>query len=177
MKEAIIIAIFLSMDAFSLSIAFGTLSLNKKKKITIALMVGFFHLFMPLIGTKIGFEVVDHFLFDIKYLIFITFFLIGIQMLKSGIEKKEVEFLYTMKALILFSFSVSIDSFSVGLVLPAIIKETYLIYAPIIFSLISSIFTYVGLTFGNFMNKKIGFYATIISGIVFLLFSLYGLLC
>ena len=42
-----IIAISLSMDAFSLSLAYGTLDINKKEIITLSIIVGIYHFFMP----------------------------------------------------------------------------------------------------------------------------------
>ena len=49
-----IIAISLSMDAFSLSLAYGTLDINKKEIITLSIIVGIYHFFMPLIGFFLG---------------------------------------------------------------------------------------------------------------------------
>ena len=44
----IMVAIGLSMDAFSLAILYGTLSFDKKKSLTLSGSVGVFHFFMPL---------------------------------------------------------------------------------------------------------------------------------
>ena len=49
-----IIALSLSMDAFSLSLAYGTQNIENKTKYTISIIVGLFHLFMPLIGNLLG---------------------------------------------------------------------------------------------------------------------------
>ena len=49
-----LIAISLSMDAFSLSLAYGTLNLKKKEIHRLALMVGIFHFVMPLFGHLFG---------------------------------------------------------------------------------------------------------------------------
>ena len=45
-----LIAIALSMDAFSLSLAYGTLGLTKKEVNKLSVIVGIYHFFMPLIG-------------------------------------------------------------------------------------------------------------------------------
>ena len=48
------IAISLSMDAFSLALAYGTLNLEKKDIISTAIIVGIYHFFMPLLGNGVG---------------------------------------------------------------------------------------------------------------------------
>ena len=50
----IIIAISLSMDAFSLALAYGTLNLNKKDIYKLSLTVGVYHFIMPLLGLFLG---------------------------------------------------------------------------------------------------------------------------
>ena len=51
-----LIAISLSMDAFSLSLAYGTLNLEKKYINLLSIIVGVYHFFMPII--ECGLEVV-----------------------------------------------------------------------------------------------------------------------
>ena len=48
------IAVSLSMDAFSLSLAYGTLGLTTKEVNNLSLIVGIYHFFMPLIGLFFG---------------------------------------------------------------------------------------------------------------------------
>ena len=50
----ILVGISLSMDAFSLSLAYGTINLNKRQKLTLSLIVGAYHFIMPLIGLFFG---------------------------------------------------------------------------------------------------------------------------
>ena len=45
-----LIAISLSMDAFSLSLAYGIEGINPKNKIMLSFVVGIYHFIMPLIG-------------------------------------------------------------------------------------------------------------------------------
>ena len=49
-----IIAISLSMDAFSLSLAYGTVSMTKKERTLLSTIVGVYHFFMPIFGMLIG---------------------------------------------------------------------------------------------------------------------------
>ena len=46
----ILVAISLSMDAFSLSLAYGTLDLERKNINLLSLIVGAYHFIMPLLG-------------------------------------------------------------------------------------------------------------------------------
>ena len=56
----IIIGISLSMDAFSLSLIYGTLGMKEKDKIILSLIVGSYHFIMPLLGLLIGSVVVKN---------------------------------------------------------------------------------------------------------------------
>ena len=48
------IAVGLSMDAFSLAIAYATNGISMKKTIMLSMSVGLFHYAMPLIGSIVG---------------------------------------------------------------------------------------------------------------------------
>ena len=50
----ILIGLSLSMDAFSLSLLYGSKSIDNKKVITLAVTVGVFHFIMPLLGHFLG---------------------------------------------------------------------------------------------------------------------------
>ena len=51
----LLIGISLSMDAFSLALAYGMTSIKEKEKILLSLIVGAYHFIMPLIGLNFGF--------------------------------------------------------------------------------------------------------------------------
>ena len=59
--DIFLIAIALSMDTFSLSLGLGTYNVTRKNKITLSLMVGLMHFFMPLLGTIIGSNIMAFF--------------------------------------------------------------------------------------------------------------------
>ena len=50
----LLIAISLSMDAFSLALVYGLLIYSKKRKLLLSIIVGIYHFFMPLIGMLFG---------------------------------------------------------------------------------------------------------------------------
>lgn len=163
----ITIAVSLSMDAFSLSIAYGTLNLRKKDIFSLALIVGIYHFFMPLLGNGVGNLFLKIFPLHPSLIVFIVLVFIGIQMIIEGIRgKNDVKELSFFEKII-FGLAVSIDSFSVGIGLQSI-SNKYILCA-CIFSLSSFIFTYFGLFFGKKINYIIGKISTIIGGIVLII--------
>ena len=64
MKEILnilLIGIALSMDTFSLSLGVGTYNLEKKKCLTLSLLVGLMHFIMPLLGNVVGDKIMHFF--------------------------------------------------------------------------------------------------------------------
>ena len=167
----ILIGIGLSMDAFSLSFSYGTLNINKKDRVILVSLVGLFHFFMPILGLFIGNIILKYIIIDLDILLAIIISLIGIEMIISSIKKEDNTMLLSLLSFILFAFSVSIDSFSVGIGLKGI-NNNYL-QVSIIFSLCSFIFTYVGLILGTKLNDLVVRYAKTIGGIILIGLGVY----
>lgn len=149
----LLVAIGLSVDAFSLSLAYGLLNIKNKKILLTSLTVGIFHFLMPILGHFLALPFLDVILISPNYIISIIFLLIIVEMVKSfkeEIKETNLNFLN----IILFAFFVSIDSFSVGIGL-TFISENILL-SSIIFSITSFIFTFIGLKLGKFLSKRIG---------------------
>lgn len=163
-----LIAVSLSMDAFSLALIYGTQGINKKDKIILSLIVGIYHFVMPLIGLSIGIYITNKLIINANVLVGIILCLIAIEMIISSFKDEEERFLLTLPGYLIFGLSVSVDSLTTGIGLPAI-TENYFLTATI-FSITSLIFTYLGLNLGNILNKKYGKVSTIIGGSI--LFSL-----
>lgn len=163
-----LIAVSLSMDAFSLALIYGTQGINKKDKIILSLIVGIYHFIMPLIGLSIGIYITNKLIINASILVGIILCLIAIEMIISSFKDEEERFLLTLPGYLIFGLSVSVDSLTTGIGLPAI-TENYFLTATI-FSITSLIFTYLGLNLGNILNKKYGKVSTIIGGSI--LFSL-----
>ena len=165
-----LIAISLSMDAFSLSLIYGTGGINKKDKLLLSLIVGIYHFIMPLIGLTIGLYIESKIFLNTHVLVGIILSLIAIEMIISSFKNEEDKILYSIVGYLIFGLSVSIDSLTTGIGLPAI-TENYLL-SSIIFSLTSFSFTYLGLNLGTIINKKYGQISTIIGGIVLLVIGI-----
>ena len=164
------VAVSLSMEAFSLSLAYGTLNLNKRSINTLSLIVGIYHFFMPILGMIVGSTIIYLLPITPNTLVFMVLFLIGVQMIiESFKEDKSVKKLNFVEML-LFGFAVSIDSFTLGLGLRVIYKVP--LVSAFIFSITSFLFTYIGLTMGKKINEIVGKLSTIIGGILLIIISI-----
>lgn len=163
------IGISLSMDAFSLALSLGTTSPSKIDIIKTSLTVGIFHFIMPILGSILGSVLLERITFPTRYILFIIFFSLTIQMLINKTKEEELPALGII-SIIIFAFSVSIDSFTVGIAL-GITKEEILLSSSI-FSCVSASFTYLGLLLGKKMRNKYEKIAQILGIILMLLVSL-----
>lgn len=168
-----IIGISLSMDAFSLALAYGTVGLTKRQKIILSIIVGCFHFFMPLIGLYFGNIITSHFIININLMVTVIFGIIGIEMIISSLKDESVRILVSFGGFLLFGLSVSIDSFTIGIGLEAI-NHNYLQVSSI-FALVSGVFTYLGLCLGVSLNENYGKYSTFIGGIILIILGIYYL--
>ncbi len=146
---------------------------NIKQVIITSLFVGLFHFFMPLIGNFIGVNLFLYTIFKPKYILFLVFLMLGIDMFISYLNDNHKNRKLNIIGIILFSFSVSFDSLTVGLGISYLYNN--IISVVTTFSCISAIFTFMGFYFGNVLSKKIGKYAYLIGSIAFLLYSIWML--
>lgn len=164
-----VIAVSLSMDAFSLSLAYGTLGLSKKETFELSFIVGIYHFFMPIIGIFLGSILLNIIHIKPDIVVFIVLLFIGIQMIiESFKEEERIEPMSKME-LLLFGLAVSIDSFSVGIGLNTITNNYVL--SSIIFSISALIFTYLGLIMGKKISEIIGKIATTLGGVTLIIIS------
>lgn len=170
----VIIAVSLSMDAFSLSLAYGTLGLEKKYIKLLSIIVGLYHFFMPLFGLCVGNTLLALIPIDPKIIVFIVLTFIGIQMIIDSFKKEQLTKFVKFRELLLFGLAVSIDSFSVGIGLNSI-TDNYLLSVAI-FSISSFTFTFIGLLIGKKISDLIGKLATIIGGVVLIIIGLIYLI-
>lgn len=164
------IAVSLSMDAFSLSLAYGTLGISKRELLKLSIIVGIYHFFMPLLGLGIGKIFLSIFPINPDLIVFIVLLFIGIQMIVESLKQEKIEKKTSFIELLIFGLAVSIDSFSVGIGLSSISRH-YIICA-IVFSICSFIFTYMGLNLGKFINHIVGKISTILGGIALIIIGL-----
>lgn len=164
--EILIIGIVLSIDAFSIAIP---LSLIEKGNIKyFPIIVGIFHFIFPIFGNFFGILVKSIISINSSYLMIgIYIYLILDIIFQKDNNEKNNDKLNFIK-IILISFSVSIDSFTIGIGLNLIISK--LIIVSMIFSIMAYSFTKLGLLIGYKLKDKINSCVKIIS--LVLLFSL-----
>lgn len=167
----ILTAIALSLDAFSLAIIYGTILNNKKKILILSLVVGIFHFFMPLLGFTLSNLLITQMLSNTNFISFLIFLIIGIQMFFSKNSENEIINLTRFSNVLLFAFTVSLDSFSVGIA----ISDKKILLPIVTFSIVSCLFTYIGLQIGNKIKNVFGSLTTKIGGIILILLSFYYL--
>lgn len=170
----VIIAISLSMDAFSLALIYGTQGIHKKSKLLLSIIVGIFHFIMPLVGLLIGTVIIKIVSFDSKIIVGIILSLIALEMVISSAKQKEEKFLLSISGYFLFGLSVSIDSLTTGIGLTAI-TNNYMLPC-ILFAISSFSFTLLGLNIGNYLNIKYGKISTLIGGIILFIIGFYYIL-
>ncbi len=170
----LLVGIGLSMDAFSLAILYGTINLRRKTIWQLSTIVGIYHFFMPLLGYLIGDHFLARYILDPEFLVGAIFLVIAIQMLLSLKKEEEVKPLQSIGSLLLFGFTVSIDSFSIGIGFGTLGQSIISILSScIVYSLTSATFTYFGLTIGTSLSHRFGKWSTFIGSIILLGLSIH----
>lgn len=171
-----IMAFALGMDAFSVSLGMGMIPLRLKQIFRIGITVGFFHVWMPLIGIVSGKLLSEQLGLFAKYLGGFLLILIGLQMFWASFQKDKETYTFKPKGmgLLMFALSVSIDSFSIGLTLGIFGSKT--ITAVLLFGLFATGLTWIGLLSGKKLKGWFGQYSEALGGSILLLFGIKLLL-
>ena len=174
MALVFLMAVSLSMDAFSLALVYGTLGMSKKYKIFLSIIVGMYHFVMPLLGMFLGEVILSLFNFNYDILAFLILTFIGAEMVVNSFKSEDEVSSLKISDLFLFGLAVSIDSFTLGITLPSL--NVNKVISPFIFALVSCLFTFIGLSIGNKIQKLLGKVATIIGGVILVLIGVFFLL-
>ncbi|MTT30989.1 hypothetical protein GMB86_03035 [Terrilactibacillus sp. BCM23-1] len=171
----VIMAIALGMDALSVGLGMGMLTLRYKQIFKIGLVIGVFHMIMPLIGIAIGELLSQHFGEMSQIAGGILLVLLGGQMIFSSFGRGDEPIIRPVGfGLFVFAFSVSLDSFSVGLSLG--IYGAKIVLTIILFGLTSMVLTWVGLVIGRNFRHFVGHYSEAFGGLILLIFGVKLLL-
>ncbi len=173
MLSIFLIGVALSMDAFSIAVSIGTTKLNDLKKLKFCLMIAIMHLIMPLAGNNIGGRIINHIEIDINILMLLILVVIGIIMLLDKNEKSKI-LKFNLISLFLLAFSVSVDSFSIGLVLEAYTNKIFL--SGLIFFLLSGTISYIGLLLGEYAVKILKKKAHLFGAIILFILAIVNLI-
>ena len=165
-----LIAISLSMDAFSLSLAYGTLNLPRKEINILSTIVCLYHFFMPILGMYIGEFLITILYINEKIIVLLIFSIIGFNMIFESFKKSETVHRMKKLEIITFGCAVSMDRFSIGIGINNLTSTP--IIAALIFMLTSFIFTRLGLVMGVKLNNIFGKYATIFGGLTLIILGI-----
>lgn len=168
MLSIFLIGVALSMDAFSVSLTLGTNQIKSNRYIIIPLIVSLMHFIMPLIGYYLGYQLQQIITIPPKIIMTIILYYLAFIMYKD--QNKTYPKINKITSILLFSLSVSLDSFTVGLSLNALTPK--IIIPPIIFSLCSGTITYIGLILGKYSKQIWKTKSTTIAIILLLLISI-----
>ena len=178
--ELLLIAIGLSMDAFSVSVCKGltTKRFSWRMALICGLWFGFFQALMPIIGYFLGdqfqemIEAYDH------WIAFGLLFLIGANMIREAIwgkkEEGESNGALDFKTMFLLAIATSIDALAVGISFACI--QVKLWSSVLIIGLTTFVFSILGVKIGNVFGSKYERSAGIIGGIILILIGLKILL-
>lgn len=177
--ELFLIAVGVSMDAFSVSVCKGltTKRFSLKMALTCGLWFGAFQALMPVVGYFLGsqfayyVESVDH------WIAFGLLFLIGANMIREAVAGKEdskqtnaLDF----KTMLLLAVATSIDALAVGVSFACI--QVKLWSSVVVIGLTTFVFSVLGVKIGNVFGSKYEKSAGIIGGIILILIGLKILL-
>ena len=176
--ELLLIAIGLSMDAFSVSICKGltTKRFSWRMALVCGLWFGFFQALMPIIGYFLGaqfqemIEAYDH------WIAFGLLFLIGANMIREAVWGKEEQQDGSLgfKTMFLLAIATSIDALAVGVSFACI--QVKLWTSVLSIGITTFLFSVLGVKIGNVFGSKYEKSAGIVGGIILILIGLKILL-
>ncbi|KSU88807.1 hypothetical protein A2U94_05880 [Bacillus sp. VT 712] len=167
----VIMAFALGMDAFSVGLGMGLVRLRFRQIFYIGVIIGLFHIWMPLLGMFIGKLLSDKLGMLATYGGGVLLLILGIQMIYSSFKRDEEPFIKPVGwGLMIFALSVSLDSFSVGLSLGIFGARTFLTI--MIFGVVSMLLTWLGLLLGRRVQGWLGSYSEALGGSILLAFGI-----
>jgi len=168
----VLMAIALGMDAFSLGVGIGMKGVRRIDALRIGTMVALFHVLMPLVGIFAG-QYIGALLGDLaRYASGGLLLLLGLHMILSSWKGGGFHSINhrSLWGSLLFSLSVSIDSFSVGVSLGMF--HSNLILTVLSFGFFGGLMSLMGLGLGRQMGKQFGDYGEAAGGAILFAFGL-----
>lgn len=167
------IALALGFDAFSLGIGIGLKGIRYLHIMRLGIIVGVFHMLMPIGGMLMG-KMMSAVLGEWAVLAAgLLLIMLGIHMIMNSFKKEEAAFFNyrSFWGLLLLAFSVSVDSFSVGITLGMFRLPLWL--TVILFGCCGAIMAMLGLTVGKRVGHTLGEYGETLGGIILIVFGVY----
>ncbi len=172
----VLLAIALGMDAFSLGLGMGMKGIRKLDVLKISVVIGIFHIVMPLLGMFMG-QYVSTLLGDVAAVTGgCLLLLLGGHMIYSSLRGEAVQSFdhASMWGLLLFALSVSVDSMSVGVSLGLFASD--LVFTVLMFGAAGFIMSVLGLMLGRHVSGWAGDYGETLGGIILFAFGVLFLI-
>lgn len=176
LKSILIIALAVSLDAFGVALSIG---LNKNvsfiKKVGFAISFGFFQFLFSFVGGISGKLFTENIASVPKILGGMVIAIVGVLMIKEGMDKKKEDLILNYKMYFILGISVSIDAIVVGFItLSSLTSIATLSIYTLIIGLITLIISIIAFIISKYLIKIdiIGKYADYIGGIILIIFGL-----
>ena len=177
--ELILLAVGLSMDAFSVAVCKGL----AMKKITVGKMAivglwfGAFQALMPVIGYLLGSSFADYITSIDHWIAFVLLLFIGGNMIREAFSKgedKEENADLGFLTMLLLAVATSIDALAVGVTFAFI--DVNIWFAVSVIGLTTFILSFVGVKIGSIFGAKYKSRAELVGGIILILIGTHILL-
>ena len=173
-----LIAVGLSMDAFSVSVCKG-LAMEKaplKKAAVAGIWFGSFQALMPLIGYLLGSQFEKYITSIDHWIAFVLLALIGSNMIRESFSKEEEETSATMhfKEMFLLAVATSIDALAVGITFAFL--RVHIVPAVSFIGIITFLLSIAGVKVGNLFGSRYKSRAELAGGIILILIGVRILL-
>ncbi|MHC1684820.1 MAG: manganese efflux pump MntP family protein [Clostridiaceae bacterium] len=172
----LLIAVALSLDAFGVALSIGiTGGIKRENKIMFALSFGFFQFLFSLLGAIAGNLFTTYIVSIPKLIGGAIVAIVGILMLKEGMEEKEEKLFVNKKMYAILGISVSIDALIIGFTMLNQVKSEVLMFVDcLIIGVVALIFSALAFILSKHLKKisVIESYADYIGGIILILFGL-----
>lgn len=168
------LAVALGLDAFSVCLGIGLQPLRLKKIFIIGLWIGTFHIFMPLLGLWVGTFLVDWAANFTELISGLLLFGLGIHMIIYTFAEDyghQRRLIVDGTALIMLAFSVSLDSFPVGISLGMSGIATMLTL--LLFGMVTTVMVWTSLIIGKKIQSNYGRSFEWLGGFILCLLGLY----
>ncbi|GGF95831.1 manganese efflux pump MntP [Paenibacillus aceti] len=165
-------AIALGMDAFSLGIGVGVNGVRRRDVLRIVMTVSCFHILMPVLGIFTGHYVGELLGYLTRFVSGGLLLLLGGHMIYSSLrsEANHIINYRSWPGIFLFSLSVSVDSFSVGVSLGMFHSD--LLLTVLAFGLFGGLMSLFGLVLGRGVSRNLGDYGEAVGGSILFAFGL-----
>lgn len=175
-EELLLIALAVSLDAFGVAIAIG---INDKatvvNKLCFAFSFGFFQFLCSFLGGVGGKFFTENVASVPSVVGGIVIAIVGILMIKEGMEEKEDNLILSIKMYFVLGISVSIDAIVVGFIAFSAIGSTVTLgLATAIVGIVTMIMSLLAFIMAKFLGRinVVGKYGDYIGGIILILFGI-----